>query len=266
MTFNGMYLRVGSFFDGGELKATGLPQGRELELLNEVRNDGVPPEAFTTEWTNPVNVTRDDYRRHMAEAMKLFNEAGWHLTGKRLVNDKGEQFTVEFLIQLGEITGVVDVYVNELKTLGIDARIRVVDSSQYQRRERGRDYDVIIDRIAQSFSPGNEQRDFWSSAAADVPGSRNTMGLKNAAVDKLIDKIIFAQDRAELVAATRALDRILLWSHIIVPHWDYPFERLAYWDVFGRPAKVPSQRVSASRTWWFDAGKQKALAAARAGK
>lgn len=266
MTFNDMYLRVGSFFDGGELAAKGLPQGRELELLEEVRNDGVPPEAFTTEWKNPVNATRDDYRNHMAQAMKLFNEAGWTLKDKRLVNGKGEQFTVEFLIQLGEITGVVDVYVNELKTLGIDARIRVVDSSQYQRRERNRDYDVIIDRIAQSFSPGNEQRDFWSTAAADVPGSRNTMGLKNAAVDKLIDKIIFAQDRAELVAATRALDRVLLWSHIIVPHWDYPFERLAYWDVFGRPAKIPSQRVSASRTWWFDKDKQKALAAARAGQ
>jgi microcin C transport system substrate-binding protein len=263
MTFNGMYLRVGSFFDGGELKATGLPQGRELELLNEVRNDGVPPEAFTTEWTNPVNVTRDDYRRHMAEAMKLFNEAGWTLQDKRLVNAKGEQFTVEFLVPLSEIVGVVDVYASELKTLGIDARVRVVDSSQYQRRERSRDFDIIIDRLAQSFSPGNEQREFWSSAAADMPGSRNNMGLKNAAVDKLIDKIIFAPNRAELVAATQALDRVLLWSHMIVPHWEYPFERIAYWDKFGRPGKVPSQQVAALRTWWIDPEKEKALNAAR---
>jgi microcin C transport system substrate-binding protein len=148
----------------------------------------------------------------------------------------------------------------------MDASIRVVDSSQYQRRERSRDFDIIIDRMAQSFSPGNEQREFWSSASADMPGSRNTMGLKSAAVDKIIDKIIFAPDRAELVAATRALDRVLLWNHIVVPHWEYPFERIAYWDVFGRPSKVPSQRVAATRTWWFDADKQKALAAARAGR
>lgn len=263
MNFNGLYLRVGSFFDGGELKATGLPEGRELEILNEVRSE-VPPEVFTTEWKNPVNESRDDYRNHMAEAMKLFNAAGWTLKGKRLVNDKNEQFQVEFLIPMSELVGVVDVYVNELKTLGINAKIRIVDSSQYQRRERSRDYDVIIDRIAQSFSPGNEQREFWGTAAADLPGSRNTMGLKSPAVDKIIDKIIFAKDRAELVAATRALDRVLLWTHIIVPHWDYPFERVAYWDVFGRPDKVPSQRVSATRTWWFDSEKQKALNAARA--
>ncbi len=265
MSFNGMYLRVGSFFDGGELKATGLPQGRELEILNEVRSE-VPPDVFTTEWKNPVNETRDDYRRHMAEAMKLLNAAGWTLKGQRLVNDKGEQFKVEFLIPMSEIVGVVESYVNELKTLGMDASIRVVDSSQYQRRERSRDFDIIIDRMAQSFSPGNEQREFWSSASADMPGSRNTMGLKSPAVDKIIDKIIFAPDRAELVAATRALDRVLLWNHIVVPHWEYPFERIAYWDVFGRPSKVPSQRVAATRTWWFDADKQKALAAARAGR
>ena len=263
MTFNNMYLRVGSFFDGGELAAKGLPTGRELEILNEVR-DQVPPEVFTEEWKNPVNNTREDYRRHMAKAMKLLNEAGWTLQGKRLVNNKGEQFKAEILVAMSEIVGVIDVYVNELKTLGIDASVRVVDSSQYQRRERNRDFDIIIDRLAQSASPGNEQREFWSSQAADMPGSRNNMGLKDPAVDKLIDKVIFAQSREELVAATHALDRVLLWHHLIVPHWDYPFERLAYWDVFGRPSKIPSQSVSASRTWWFDPEKKKALADARA--
>lgn len=266
MSFNGLYLRVGSFFDGGELKATGLPEGRELELLNEVRDDGVPPEAFTTEWKNPVNETRNDYREHMAEAMRLLNEAGWTLKDKKLVNAKGEQFSVEFLVPLSEIVGVVDVYAKELQTLGINARVRVVDSAQYQRRERSRDFDIIIDRLAQSFSPGNEQREFWSSAAADLPGSRNNMGLKNAAVDKLIDKIIFAPNRAELVAATRALDRVLLWSHLIVPHWEYPFERIAYWDKFGRPDKVPSQQVAALRTWWIDPDKAAALNAVRSAK
>lgn len=263
MTFNDMYLRVGSFFDGGELAAKGLPEGRELEILNEVR-DLVPPEVFTKEWKNPVNNNRDDYRRHLAEAMKLFNEAGWTLQGKRLVNSKGEQFKAEILVQMSEIVGVVEVYVNELRTLGIDANIRVVDSSQYQRRERSRDFDIVIDRLAQSASPGNEQREFWSSQAADMQGSRNAMGLKDPAVDKLIDKVIFAQTREELVAATRALDRVLLWHHLIVPHWDYPFERLAYWDIFGRPSTIPSQSVSSTRTWWIDPDKKKALAEAKA--
>lgn len=263
MTFNDMYLRVGSFFDGGELAAKGLPEGRELEILNEVR-DLVPPEVFTKEWKNPVNNNRDDYRRHLAEAMKLFNEAGWTLQGKRLVNSKGEQFKAEILVQMSEIVGVVEVYVNELRTLGIDANIRVVDSSQYQRRERSRDFDIVIDRLAQSASPGNEQREFWSSQAADLQGSRNAMGLKDPAVDKLIDKVIFAQTREELVAATRALDRVLLWHHLIVPHWDYPFERLAYWDIFGRPSTIPSQSVSSTRTWWIDPDKKKALAEAKA--
>lgn len=113
--------------------------------------------------------------------------------------------------------------------------MRVVDSSQYKLREDNRDFDIIIDTFAQSELPGNEQRLFWGSDAADKPASRNTAGIKNRAIDKLIDRVVFAKDRAELVAATKALDRVLLWNFYVVPHWHYPFERLAYWDIFGRP-------------------------------
>ena len=125
------------------------------------------------------------------------------------------------------------------------------------------DYDIIVDNFAQSESPGNEQRDFWGSAAADRDGSRNTAGIKNPAVDKLIDKVVFAKDREELLAATHALDRVLLWNFYVVPQWHYPYERIAYWDVFGRPEKLPSQTSALSQIWWFDADKQKAIDAKR---
>ncbi len=154
-------------------------------------------------------------------------------------------------------------YVQDLQKLGIKASVRMVDSAQYKRREDAHDYDIIIDNFAQSESPGNEQRDFWGSIAADRDGTRNTAGIKNPAVDKLIDKVVFAKDREELLAATHALDRVLLWNFYMVPQWHYPFERVAYWDVFGRPAKLPSQTSALSQTWWFDADKQKALAGAR---
>jgi microcin C transport system substrate-binding protein len=122
----------------------------------------------------------------------------------------------------------------------------------------------VIDNFSQSLSPGNEQRQYWGSAAADKDASRNTAGIKNAAIDKLIDKVVLAKDRAELVAATKALDRVLLWNFYVVPHWHYPFERLAYWDIFGRPAKLPSQTSAPLQTWWIDAAKAKAVDGARA--
>ena len=121
--------------------------------------------------------------------------------------------------------------------------MRIVDTSQYQRRQDTFDFDIIVASFPQSQSPGNEQRDFWGSEAADKEGSRNVIGIKNPAVDKLIDKIILAKDRDDLVAATRALDRVLLWNHYLVPQWHIPFDRLAMWDMFGRPAKLPSRNT-----------------------
>lgn len=286
--FYDSYVRVGSFFDNSELASKGLPEGRELEILQEVK-DEVPPEVFTTEWTNPVNRSPEDFRNHMRDASKLLHDAGWKLqevevddgecgtfcsimrsvglssasTTNLLRNDKGETLDAEFLIQSPDFQKVVLPYVQDLKKLGINATIRMVDSAQYKRREDSRDYDIIIDSFAQSESPGNEQRDFWGSAAADRQGSTNTAGIRNPAIDKLIDKVVFATTREELVAATRALDRVLLWNHYVVPQWHFPYERIAYWDIFGRPDKLPSQTSSLSRVWWMDADKQKALNAAQ---
>ncbi len=255
------YIRTESYFDNSELKAAGLPQGRELELLNEIKAD-LPPELFTVEWKNAVN-TPENRRKNMGEAAGLFAAAGWTPKNGALVNAAGEELTVEFLIDSELWQRVILPYIEDLKLLGVKATIRQVDSSQYKRREEDRDFDVIVDQLSQSESPGNEQRDFWGSKSADERASRNSIGIKNPAIDKLIEKVVFATDRAELIAATRALDRVLLWNYFVVPQWHLPAERVAYWDKFGRPAKLPSQTAAFDRVWWIDPVKQTALETAR---
>lgn len=262
--FFDQYIRSASYFDNSELAAKGLPTGRELEILTEIK-DLVPAEVFTTEWMNPVN-TPEARRANMAEAMKLLTAAGWK-QGRNggLVNEAGEEFTVEFLMADDTFQRLILPFVEDLKLLGIKGTVRQVDPPQFKLREDSFDFDIIVDNFPQSISPGNEQRDMFGSAAAAQQGSRNTIGIKNPAVDKLIDKIVFAKDRAELVAATRALDRVLLWNHYVVPQWHYPYERLASWNIFGRPAKLPSQGASVLRTWWIDPVKLAETTAARGG-
>ena len=258
------YTRVGSYFEGSELKASGIPQGRELEILNDYKND-LPPELFTTEWKNPVYSTPQDTRKNLGEAVKLLNEAGWVTKpgSTVLTNAKGEPMTIEFLLPSESLTRHCAQYITSLQKLGIQASVRVVDPAQYERRETTFDFDAIIDGFGQSLSPGNEQRDYWSSTAADQDGSRNTIGIKNPVIDSLIEKLVAAKDRAELVATTRALDRVLLWNYYIVPQWYNANEWIVYWDKFGRPAKLPSLTSAFTQVWWFDPAKQQALAAAR---
>jgi microcin C transport system substrate-binding protein len=260
--FYDQYTRIGSYFDNSELKASGLPQGRELEILNEIRSE-VPPEVFTQEWKNPVNSTPEDARKHLAIAAKLLAEAGWHPKGGVMTNAQGVQLTAEILLVQPDFERIVLPYKAALEKLGVKAGVRVVDTSQYRRRVDTFDFDIIVASFPQSESPGNEQRDFWGSDAADKDGSRNVIGIKNPAVDKLIDKIILAKHRDDLVAATRALDRVLLWNHYVVPQWHIPFERLAMWDMFRRPAKLPSRSTSFLRVWWYDEGAAKRIADAR---
>ena len=262
--FYDLYVRVGSFFENSELQSKGLPDGRELEILNEVKSE-VPAEVFTTEWKNPVNKEQGDFRKQQQAAMKLFNAAGWTLGPDHILkNAAGEPMTAEFLIDGDTFQRIILPYIKDLEVLGIKANVRVVDSSQYKLREDKRDFDIIIDNFAQSLSPGNEQRQYWGTASADKDASRNTAGIKNPAVEKLIDKVVFAKDRAELVAATKALDRVLLWNFYVVPHWHYPYERLAYWDMFGRPEHLPSQTSASMQVWWIDPAKAKTVDSARA--
>ena len=260
--FFDQYKRTESFFGNSELQATGLPTGRELEILNEIK-DEVPPEVFTTEWKNSVNATPQDQRNNLRKAAQLLAEAGWKPQNGVLTNAKGEQLAVEILIVQPDFERVVLPFKTNLERLGVRVSVRIVDTSQYQRRTDTFDYDIIVDSFPQSNSPGNEQRSFWGSAAADTHGSMNSIGIRNPAIDKLIDKIIYAADREELVAATRALDRVLLWNYYVIPQWHSPFDRIAVWDMFGRPDKLPEQSPSFMRVWWLDAEKQKELNAKR---
>ena len=254
--FFGQYKRISSYFEGTELASSGLPEGKELEILETVR-DKVPAELFSKPYSNPVGGNPQALRDNYRQALALFREAGYEIRDTRLVNAKtGEPFGVEFLVEDPATERFVLFYKPSLERIGMTVNTRVVDSAQYENRLRQWDYDIIVASWGQSLSPGNEQRGFWSSAAADQPGSRNLVGIKNPAVDALIDRLIFAKDRAELVAATKALDRLLLWNFYVVPQWTYGKVRAARWDRFGRPETMPKYGNSAFPTvWWWDADK-----------
>jgi len=251
--FYGQYARVGSYFQGSELAAPKQPpQGRELEILTEVK-DGVPPEVFTEVHSNPVNDSPDDMRANLRKAVALLKEAGWEVKNGVLTNVKtGEPMRVEFLLVSPLFERIVQPYLRNLERLGIKGTIRLVDSAQYARRLNAFDYDIVVATFAQSDSPGNEQRDYWGSEAADREGSMNLIGIKSPAIDKLIDKVIFAKDREELVAATRALDRVLLWNDFVVPQWYSPKVRIAYWNRYGQPKTLPALTPGFLQVWWFD--------------
>jgi microcin C transport system substrate-binding protein len=251
--FYGQYARVGSYFQNSELAAeAGPPQGRELEILNEVK-DGVPPEVFADGHKNPVNAAPDDMRGNLRKAAELLKEAGFEVKNGVLTNAKtGQQMKVEFLLVSPLFERIVQPYLRNLERLGIRGTIRMVDSAQYTRRLNVFDYDIVVSNFAQSDSPGNEQRDFWGSEAADREGSMNLIGVKNPAIDRLIDHVIFAKDRAELVAATRALDRALQWNEFVVPQWFSPNVRIAYWDRYGQPPVLPGLTPGFLQVWWFD--------------
>jgi microcin C transport system substrate-binding protein len=256
--FFSQYHRITSYFDGTELASSGLPSGRELEILETVRGD-VPPEVFTSEYKNPVNGAPEAVRGNLRDALRLLREAGYEVRNQKLVNTRtGEPMTVELLTQSADPAGerVFLFYKPFLERLGVTVTIRSVDEAQYEYRLRNRDFDVVMFQWAESMSPGNEQREFWGSQAADAAGSRNLVGIKNPAVDKLIDRVIFAKDRAELVAATHALDRVLLWNHYVVPHWNYGKVRTARWDRFGHPDVLPKYGLGAfPMVWWWDQAK-----------
>ncbi|MFM9849355.1 MAG: extracellular solute-binding protein [Hyphomicrobiaceae bacterium] len=251
--FYGLYERLDSYFDNSELAAKGLPEGRELELLNEIR-DQVPAEVFTTPYKSTVNATPEQVRANLREAGRLLDQAGWKLAGNVRRNETTkETLAAEMLVPDTTFDRILLPYQQALEKLGIRTTIRVVDAPQYTQRVKTYDFDMIIENFPQSHAPGNEQREYWGSASADKPASRNTIGIKNPAVDHLIEKIIYAPTREEVIAATRALDRVLLWNRYVVLQWHRPSEWIAYWNTFGRPAKLPSQSPGWLQTWWYDA-------------
>jgi microcin C transport system substrate-binding protein len=272
--FYSQYRRINSYFDGTELAfnwrpdpeevsttttppGTDRPEGLELEILETVR-DKVPHEVFTTPYTNPVGGSAEAQRANLREALRLLKEAGYEVRNTRLVDSKtGEPFSVEILLNAEEAAYErIGLFykANCLDRLGINVSLRSVDLAQYENRVRQFDYDVMFTLWDQSLSPGNEQRDLWSSRAADTPGSQNYAGIENPAVDALIERIIFAKSRAELVATTRAMDRVLLWNHYVVPLYYLWKDRAARWDRFGKPEVLPLYGMSGFPTvWWWDA-------------
>lgn len=252
--------RVNSYFMGGELASKGLPQGKELEILEPFRSE-LPPELFTQEFKLPVYATPQDERTYLRESLKLLNDAGWTLKGGKLVNAQGQPFVIELLDNDSSLESAVTFYANSLRKIGITLNYRVVDTAQYTNRTNDYDYDMILAPLSQSESPGNEQREFWSTKAAETPGSRNYSGIKNAVVDKLVERIVFATDREDLVAATNALDRVLLWNYYYVPQLTRDKTFVAYWNKFGIPEKQPDYIGPDTESWWIDVDKEKALAA-----
>jgi microcin C transport system substrate-binding protein len=254
--FFGQYKRIASYFEGTELAARDLPQGEELKILESVR-DKVPAEVFTTPYTNPVGGNSENVRANLREALRLMKDAGYEVRDRQQVNAKtGEPLTVEFLVQSPATERFVLFYKPSLERLGIEVSVRTVDNAQYTNRERNWDFDIVVTSWGQSLSPGNEQRGYWASAAADQAGSRNLVGIKNPVVDALIERVIFAKNREELVAATKAMDRVLLWNHYVVPQFTYPYVRTARWDRFARPPELPKYGMSAFPTvWWWDPAK-----------
>ncbi len=253
---NGEYHRDSSYFDGiPELMATGLPEGQELEILETVR-DKVPAELFTMPYKNPVGGSAEAARNNLREATRLLKEAGFEIRDRKLIDSAGQPVTVEFLsYDQGDERGTL-FYKPYLERLGITVNIRTVDSVQYQNRLRSFDFDITTAVWGQSLSPGNEQRDFFGSPSADRPGSRNIPGIKNPAVDALIERVIFAKDRAGLVAASKALDRVLLWNCYLVPQFAGGFDRAARWDRFSHPEPLPKYGISGFPSlWWWDAAK-----------
>ncbi|HVJ44565.1 MAG TPA: extracellular solute-binding protein [Dongiaceae bacterium] len=256
--FYNRYFRNRSYFDNSELAATGLPSPEELKILEPYRGK-IPDEVFTQEYQPPKTDGSGDIRANLDKAAQLLDEAGWHIeNGKRMRDGQPLQF--EILLNGPTFERVTLPFAQNLQRLGIEVNIRKVDNAQYDNRTKNYDFDMVVIRMGQSLSPGNEQRDYWSSASADQPDGSNWMGIKSPVVDALVDQIIAAPTHHDVVTRTRALDRVLQWGYYMVPHWVSKTTLIAYWDKFGRPAKLPDPAYGlGTDSWWIDTAKLASL-------
>lgn len=257
--FFGLYKRTNSYFENSDMMATGKPSPAELALL-EPHRAKLPPEVFGEPYTSPVSDASGTDRKLLREAARLLDAAGWKIKDRRRVNAAGEPLDIEFLIFEPSFERVLGPYVKNLQAIGIGASIRRVDSAQYQRRVKAFDFDVVTSRFVMRLTPGLELRNYWGSANANTDGSVNLAGIKDPVIDDLIDKVAAAKSRAELVTATRAIDRVLRAGHYWVPHWYKAAHHVAYWDKFDRPATKPKYARGILDTWWYDPAKAAKLA------
>ena len=249
--FYDAYTRSPSYFSNSELACSGLPSQNELEILTPFR-DQLPPEVFNQEYVPPKTDGSGNIRKHMRMAFRLLKENGWEVKDGKLTNNSTqEKMEFEILIVSPAFERIVLPFTKNLEKLGVTATVVLVDSSQYQNRLDNFDYDMIVSNWGQSLSPGNEQRDFWGSKAAEISGTRNFIGIKNPVIDSLIEKIITAPDRASLILRAKALDRVLLWNHYVIPHWHISAYRVLYWDKFRQPKIQPKYSLGLEN-WWVD--------------
>ena len=249
--FNGAYTRTHSYFENSELAASGLPGSDELKILEPLRAK-LDPKVFNSVFEVPRSDASGIIREQQRRAYQLLQEAGWKIVDDKMVDADGKPVSLEFLLAQTDFERVLLPYKRNLADLGIELVIRRVDVSQYINRLRSRDFDMIVGGFGQSSSPGNEQREYWHSASADNPGSRNFIGLKDPAVDSLVEGLINADSRQSLVAHTRALDRVLLAGHYVIPNWHIKTWRVAYWDRLQHPEVTPLYDVGLM-TWWAKA-------------
>jgi len=260
--FNGQYTRTTSYFSNSELASSGLPEGSELALLEHYRGR-IPDTVFNQAFRIPVTDGSGRPRENLRKATALLKSAGWSVRDLKLINEAtGVPFRFEVLLSSKAFERIVLPYTQNLKLLGIEAKIRLVDRTQYMERYRQKDFDMLVAVWGQSETPGNEQREYWGSDAADSVGSRNLAGIKDPVVDELIELLVKSDSREQLNVRTRALDRVLLWGHYVVPHWHIRADRVLYWDKFSRPATPVRSGVMRSR-WWYDTQKAAALEQAR---
>ncbi len=249
--FYGSYQRTRSYFDNSELAATGVPQGEELKILEKFRGQ-IPDALFTAEYDPPKYDGSGNIRDGLRNALKLLKEAGWTFKGEKLVNDEtGQHFEFEILLDDPQMERIVLPFTKNLERMGVTAHVRTVDPAQYEKRMETFDFDMAVALFPQSLSPGNEQREFFGSAAADQQGSRNILGIKDKAIDELIEELINAPDRESLVAHSRALDRVLQYGYYVVPNFHLGAFWVAYWDKFRRPSIAPKYSIG-METWWVD--------------
>ncbi|WP_346829718.1 extracellular solute-binding protein [Pseudomonas abietaniphila] len=246
--FFGTYTRTKSYFDNSDMASRGLPSDAELKILEPLR-DKLPAPLFTDEFKLPVTDGSGIIREQQRKAFQLLKDAGWKIVGDKMVDTEGKPVSIEFLLAQTEFERVLLPFKRNLADIGINLEIRRVDVSQYITRRRSRDYDMIVGSFPQSSSPGNEQREYWDSSAADKPGSYNLIGLKDPAVDTLVSGLINADSRQSLIDHARALDRALLWGYYVIPNWHIKTWRLAYWDHLGHPKKTPLYDIG-TMTWW----------------
>jgi microcin C transport system substrate-binding protein len=247
--FFGLYTRNQSYFANSFYAAGGKPTGTELELMEPLRSL-IPGQAFETIFTNPITDGTGFNRRNLLRARTLLEQAGWKIKDGILVNAKGEPFHFQILLSAPNFERVAAPFLKNLKRLGINASMRTVDASQYQKRLQTYDYDMIMHVFNQSLFPGNEQLAYWHSSRADIPGGANMAGIKNPAVDVLTEKLVAAKDLETLIASARALDRTLLWNYYVIPNWHTRNFRIAYWNKFGRPERLPIYSIGLEN-WWM---------------